>query len=185
MNDNDMPERITIELPAANVNEEILRALIESKATLIKSALGDNGFGELPIEFKDGKVTFNWLRFGADDEIVQAWSAFLAAAVKFSKTAKRVTGKDSTVGNEKFSFRVFLVRLGMNDITNKVHRKVLLKNLPGDAAFATPESKSRWQAKHPNKTERSNADQSTTTGADGTLDEMVGAANTNNKDNMA
>jgi hypothetical protein len=149
----DVPEMITIELPAANVKEDIFRALIESKATLIKAALGADGFGELPINFADGKVAFNWLRFGVDGETVQAWSAFLAAAVRFSKTAKRVTAKDAAVENEKFSFRTFLVKIGMNDITNKAHRRRLLRNLKGDAAFATAESKARWQAKHGKKTE--------------------------------
>jgi hypothetical protein len=39
----------------------------------------------------------------------------------------------------------------MNDASNKEHRRQLLKNLTGDAAFATAESKARWQAKHMGK----------------------------------
>jgi hypothetical protein len=146
----DVPTMITIELPSTNIKEDILRALIESKATLIKSALGEDGFGELPIEFDngEGKVAFNWLRFGIDADTVKAWSAFLAAACKFSKTAKRVTAKDMAVENEKFAFRTFLVKIGMNDTDNKCARKHLLRNLKGDSAFATPESKARWLTKH-------------------------------------
>ena len=155
MQESDVPTMITIELPATNIKEDILRALIESKATLIRAALGEDGFGELPIEFDsgEGKVGFNWLRFGADADTVKAWSAFLAAACKFSKTAKRVTAKDTAVTNEKFAFRTFLVKIGMNDAENKWARKHLLRNLTGDSAFATPESKAKWQAKHGKKAE--------------------------------
>jgi hypothetical protein len=154
------PDTITIELPALNVKEDILRDLLNSKNSLIDAALGEDCYWQheygtdglpltdLPIEFTDGKVRFEWLRFGADSDAVQAWSTFLAAACKFSKTAKRVTAKDGEVENEKFAFRTFMVKIGMNSMENKWSRRYLLKNLTGDTAFATPESKERWNAKH-------------------------------------
>jgi len=161
------PDTIIIELPAAGVNEEILKALLNSKNSLIDAALGkdcawEHEYGtdgmpltDLPIEFadtEDGRVVkFPWLKYGADSDTIGAWSAFLAAAVKFSKTAKRVTAKDTAVDNEKFAFRTFLVKVGLNDADNKWARKLLLKNLKGDSAFATPESKAKWMAKHGSK----------------------------------
>jgi hypothetical protein len=160
MSPNDVPDTITIELPALNVKPEILTALLNSKNSLIDAALGEDAaweheygtdglpLGDLPIEFADGKVRFEWLRFGADSDAVAAWSAFLATACKFSKTAKRVTAKDGLVENQKFAFRTFMVKLGMNDADNKWVRRYLLRNLEGDTAFATPESKAKWQAKH-------------------------------------
>lgn len=154
-------ETITIEIPLGIANPDILRSLLESKATLIAAALGEDGTGELPIEIEDGKAKFEWLRFGTDSEVVQAWSAFLCKAIKFAKTAKRVTAKDKAVENEKFAFRTFMVKLGMNDADNKANRKILLRNLTGDSAFATPESKAKWQAKHgsnKNKEVADNAD---------------------------
>ena len=153
---DDVPTMITIELPAANANEDVLRALIESKATLIKSALGDDGLGELLIIFEGDKIAFNWLKFGTDSDAIKAWSAFLSAACKFSKTAKRVTAKDKAVENEKFAFRTFLVKIGMNDASNKDYRRQLLRNLSGDAAFATAESRAKWQAKHLKNAEATN-----------------------------
>ena len=157
MSASDVPDTITIEIPFTG-REDILHALLQIKATLIISALGEdacsdvsepqNGPDILPIEFEDGKAKFEWLRFGTDGEVVQAWSAFLCAAVKFSKKAKRVTARDTVVENEKFAFRVFLVRLGMNDAKNKVWRRLLMRNLKGDAAFATTASKEKWLAKH-------------------------------------
>jgi len=153
MSADDVPTMITIELPAENVKEDVLRPLIESKAALIKAALGDDGFGGLPVVFDYGerKVQFNWLRFGADADAIKAWSTFLAAACKFSKTARRVTAKDTAAENEKFAFRTFMVKIGMSGPEDKWARKFLLRNLTGDSAFATPESKAKWQAKHGKK----------------------------------
>jgi hypothetical protein len=154
------PETIAIELPAMNVKADILRDLLNSKNSLIDAVLGadcawEHEFGtdglplcDLPIEFTDDTVKFEWLRFGADGDTIKAWSAFLAAAVRFSKTAKRVTAKDSEVSNPKFAMRTFLVKLGMNGMEDKWCRQRLLQNLSGDSAFATSESKERWQAKH-------------------------------------
>jgi hypothetical protein len=75
----------------------------------------------------------------------------VSALWNFCKNATRVTAKETATDNEKFAMRALLVRIGMNDITNKVHRKTLLQNLTGDSAFATPESKARWMEKHGSK----------------------------------
>ena len=147
MQSSDVPDTITIEVPFTG-NEEILRSLLQSKTTLITAALGEDGTGELPIDFEDGKAKFEWLRFGVDSEIVEAWSAFICAAVKFSKKAKRVTAKDKAIENEKFAFRTFMVKIGMNDVENKEWRRLLMKNLKGDAAFATMASRNKWLANH-------------------------------------
>jgi hypothetical protein len=170
---SDVPDTITIELPATNVKPEILMALLNSKNSLIETALGNDCAWEheyvtddpsragslpltdLPIEFADGKVKFEWLRFGSDSDAVTAWSAFLAAAVKFSKTAKRVIAKDEGFDEEngKFQFRVFCVKIGLNGAEHKWARKYLLRNLKGSTSFATQESADRWNAKHnPKKT---------------------------------
>jgi hypothetical protein len=43
------------------------------------------------------------------------------------------------------------VKISLNNIENKYNRKVLLRYLSGDSAFATPESKAKWVAKHGSK----------------------------------
>jgi len=40
------------------------------------------------------------------------------------------------------------VKIGLNGAEDKWTRKFLLRNLQGDSAFATPESKERWLNKH-------------------------------------
>lgn len=97
---SNIPETITFEVPLGNAKPDILRALLYSRATLITSALGEDGTGELPIEVEDDTARFHWLRLGTDSEVVQAWSAFLSAAVKYSETAKRVNAKDKPITNQ-------------------------------------------------------------------------------------
>jgi hypothetical protein len=46
-----------------------------------------------------------------------------------------VTAKDKPVENEKFAFRVFLIRLGFVGDEYKTARKILLRNLSGNSAF--------------------------------------------------
>ena|GEM_PF-1902425 len=155
---------VTIQLPSMNVKPDILTALIDSKETVIKAALGADGIGELPIEFiaegLDGRVSFDWLKFGADSDVIHAWSAFLAAACKFSKTAQRVTAKDSgELGdNPKFDFRVFLVKIGLKGLEHKNVRKILLRNLAGSTAFKNAESEAKWKAKYGSKRAESGDD---------------------------
>jgi hypothetical protein len=165
MSASEVPDTITIELPSTNVMPGMLKALLNSKNSLIEAALGEDCAWEreygtdglplcdLPIEFdeSEGKVKFEWLRFGTDADTVKAWSAFLAAAVKFSKGVKRVMAKDAAVENEKFAFRTFMVKIGMNDAENKAWRRQLCRKLKGDSAFATEGSKQRWLAKHGSK----------------------------------
>jgi len=164
---------ITIEVPFTG-DPDILRALLQSKATLINAALGEDAvwyappddyspdnpggwYGPaprdniLPIEFIDDTVKFEWLRVGADS--VEAWSAFLCAAVKFSQTTKRVTAKDTGLPESgKFAMRTFCLKIGLNNsTTDKAHRKTLMRFLSGDSAFATAESKERWLATHGSK----------------------------------
>ena len=54
--------------------------------------------------------------------------------------------------NEKFVFRTWLTRLGWKGSEGKMERNLLYRNLNGNTAFCTEESKIRWEAKH--KTER-------------------------------
>ena len=168
------PDTITIEIPFTSCGDltlakENLVALLQSKAALIQAALGGDAFwyappegyspenpgswygpapadNALPIEFTDSTVKFEWFKFGVNGNILAAWEVFLCAAVNFAKKAKRVTAKDKGLPeNGKFAMRTLCVKIGLNDAANKTNRKVLLRYY---SAFATLESKARWQAKH-------------------------------------
>ena len=171
-------DTFTVELPWKSCGDltrakETLCRLIESKATLIKAALGEDGIGELPIEFTaEDTVRFKWLKLGTQapnpadgkavtfgtigdwDSIRKSWTEFLCAAVKFAKKAQRVTAKDAELSdNPKFDFRVFLVKIGLTGSEYSVVRKTLLRNLEGSTAFKNAESAEKWKAKYQPKKE--------------------------------
>jgi hypothetical protein len=139
--DESTPDRITIEMPLEGFTPEQLhnlRKLVDSKAGLIKAALGDKlADCDLPIEVatEERKLQFSWFTIMEGDEFT-AWAWFISALCKAAKEAKRVTAKDKQNENMKFAFRVFLIRLGLVGDDYKITRKILLRNLPGNSAFA-------------------------------------------------
>ena len=54
-----------------------------------------------------------------------------------AKNSKRITATDKPTDNEKYAFRCFLLRLGFIGDEYKTARKILLRNLEGNGAFAS------------------------------------------------
>lgn len=132
---DEMCDTLTIEMPLDGFTEaalENLERLIASKASLIKKAIGAE---VLPIERTETTLRFPWFRFGIEPEEVSAYSRFIGALCAAAKEQHRVTAKDKPVENEKFAFRVFLIRLGFVGDEYKTARKILLRNLSGNSAF--------------------------------------------------
>ena len=131
----EAPDSLTISMPKNGFTDEAianLKLLVESKATLIKKALGAEN---LTITVEDDKISFPWFAgFPAPDEI-SAYAKFIGKLCGMAKTQKRVTAKDKAVDNDKYAFRCFLLRLGFIGAEYKADRKILLKNLTGSAAF--------------------------------------------------
>lgn len=140
MQASDVPEcdesaGLTIEMPLEGYTEENiinLEKLIASKTSLIKKAIGANA---LPIERTETTLKFPWFSFGTSGEEADAYSRLVSALYAAAKEQKRVTAKDKDVENEKFAFRVFLIRLGFVGDEYKSARKILLRNLSGNSAF--------------------------------------------------
>lgn len=138
---NDVPGRLMIEMPLEGFNENSLSNLermIASKSELIKKAIGTD---ELPIEKTDTTIKFPWFSAEATGDEVNAYSHFIGALCKAAKEHSRVTAKEKPVENEKFAFRVFLIRLGFVGNEYKTARKILLRNLTGSSAFKNGKSK--------------------------------------------
>ena len=123
---------LTVAIPLEQVHVEKLKAIINSKANLIKKALG---ISDLPITVDLEKVSFPWFKESIDDTSIQTYTRFIAALCKMSITQKRVQAKEKEVDNEKYAFRCFLLRLGFIGSEFKEDRKILLKNLEGSSAF--------------------------------------------------
>ena len=131
----DAPDSLTISMPKDGFTDEAianLKHLVESKATLIKKALGAEG---LPITVEDDKISFPWFSGFPAPEEISAYAKFIGRLCGMAKTQNRVTAKDKTVDNDKYAFRCFLLRLGFIGAEYKADRKILLKNLTGSSAF--------------------------------------------------
>lgn len=108
-----------------------LRKLVDSKASLIKEALGAD---ELPINVTDAKVSFPWFREPEADSCA-AYTHFISKLCEMAKNATRVTASDHAVENPKYAMRCWLLRLGFIGTEYKSARKILLKNLSGNSSW--------------------------------------------------
>lgn len=127
---------LQIEIPKEYFTEaslENLKNLVQSKANLIKKALG---IGDLEIRVNDEKVEFPWFEVTPEeDDRVAAYTHFIYALCETARKQKRVQGKEKPSDNEKYTFRCFLLKLGFIGAEYKQERKILLQNFSGSAAF--------------------------------------------------
>jgi len=132
---SDGPDRLAIEMPKDGMTPaalENLRRLVASKATLLKKALGTDS---LPITEHADRIEFGWFRPTGDQTEMAAYYQLMQKLCELAKAQKRVTATEQPVENEKYAFRCFLLRLGFIGAEYKESRKILLKNLSGNAAF--------------------------------------------------
>lgn len=137
---------LTVSLPKDGFTEasiENLRKLVESKATLIKKALGAD---RITIDTDGDKVSFPWWDTLPESEETQAYMSFIAELCRMAKEAKRVTATETEVESEKYAFRCFLLRLGFIGSDSKAQRKILMKRLSGTAAFPNKEKADAFSA---------------------------------------
>ena len=131
----EVTDGLCIELPLKDTTEaaiDNLRRMVDSKATLIKKALGA---GSLDIELTDERIRFPWFDRIPEPEVVNAAAHFIGKMLAAAKSQKRVTAKEKETDNEKYAFRCFLLRLGFIGEEFKETRRTLLRNLTGSAAF--------------------------------------------------
>lgn len=146
-NDTESPNILTIEIPDTGFTPEAkenLKKIVASKKTVLEKALGADG---LPIIEKDDKITFPWFTLHGLDGEADAYNRLVSAICKMAKEQKRVTATEKPVENEKFTMRLFLIRLGFIGDEYKTARKILLSNLSGNSS---------WKSGH--KPERSTDD---------------------------
>lgn len=137
---------LTVSLPLDGFNPdslERLQKLVDSKAALTRKALGTD---RLDVQASDGTVRFPWWDTLPSPEETAAYTAFIAALCKMAKESKRILATEKDVDSEKYAFRGFLLRLGFIGTESKAHRRILLKNLSGSAAFPNKEKADAFSA---------------------------------------
>lgn len=109
------------------------------------------------LVFEEDKIVFTG--FPATDDAVKSHAYILLATAinNASKEQKRIQAKKVDESNEKFAFRVWLVRLGLNGSETKAERKTFYVNLTGHTAFRTKEDEEKWYARRRAVASTSNA----------------------------
>lgn len=126
---------LTIQMPTDRFSPETLvnlTNLIAAKGRLIRKAIGAEA---LPVEVDPERVSFPWFSGEATAEEVKAYTHLVTALCDMARSQKRVSAKDKDIGNDKYAFRCFLLRLGFIGDEYKEERKILLRNLTGSSAF--------------------------------------------------
>lgn len=81
-----------------------------------------------------------------DEALNEALLDLFSRTVAFAKAAKRVNPEEAKPENEKYYFRIWLVRLGLGGEGGKATRRALLDRLKGNSAFRTPEDAAKFAA---------------------------------------
>ena len=105
------------------------------------------------ISITPEEIRFSTLPETADPERLRAFNELVARMNQQALEQNRVRAKTVNDENEKYAFRAWLTRLGMNGPEFKATRKLLLENLSGHCAFRTPASQAQWKARHTGKHE--------------------------------
>ena len=114
------------------INEARMETLEDFK-TAIEGMVETQCTG-IAFDFNNSTITFKFLE-DASPENVQTYTQFVALLNQSAKTLKHASAKAKDTDNDKFTFRVFLVRIGMISDEYKAARKILLERLEGNSAF--------------------------------------------------
>ena len=125
---------LTISIPRDALPDEkiaVLEQIIAGKASLLKKAIGTD---TLTIKISGEKISFPGFPYTQDSDEIRAYTELVTKLCEMTSRQKRV-GTVKGTDNEKYTFRCFLLRLGMIGTEYKITRKILLRNLTGNSAF--------------------------------------------------
>lgn len=100
------------------------------------------------IEFSREKISFTGFPVPADKEHADAFCQLATMMNGMALSQKRIQAKEVNCENEKYAFRIWLLRMGMNGDSYKTARKLLMENLGGHSAFRTPEEAEKARVKN-------------------------------------
>ena len=125
---------LTISIPRDTLPDEkiaVLEQIIAGKAELLKKAIGTD---TLTVKISGEKISFPRFPYTQDSDEARAYTDLIAKLYEMANRQKR-TGAVKETDNEKYTFRCFLLRLGMIGAEYKTTRKILLRNLTDNSAF--------------------------------------------------
>lgn len=125
-----LEENIVEEYFVTKINEADIKSIDSFERAL--NEIEDGGHPGIEFDFKNKTITFKHTENEAAIEL-------FALINKNAKVQKYASTKVKPTDNEKYTFRTWLLRLGMIGDEYKETRKELLQNLSGNSAFRKPE----------------------------------------------
>ena len=135
------PDKLVIQIPSKGFDStslENLLSLVNSKASLIKKAIRVEN---LPIGRDRALISFPWFPVDLSKDEITAYSHFICALCDMAKRQKRVLATEKPTDNDKFTFRLFLVRLGLIGDEYAATRRILLRHLTGNGSWKNAEAR--------------------------------------------
>ena len=143
--------KLTISIPRAKLTDDALdrlRTIVSNKEELFKRALLAD---ELPIEVAEDKVSFPWFSLTGIAGEAEAYAQFITALCKMAVEQKRVLDKPYDGDNDRFTMRIFMVRLGMKGAEFALARKLMMKHLTGNSGWRYEDSANKSDRSSPNR----------------------------------
>lgn len=91
------------------------------------------------IKITKESITFRWFAPTLTPEVIMAYIQLAVAINKIALAQKHSSPRETETANEKYTFRVWLLRLGFIGESYGPSRKLFLDRLSGDGSFRTPE----------------------------------------------
>ncbi|WP_206812145.1 virulence-related protein [Paradesulfitobacterium ferrireducens] len=123
------------------VQEEFTKAMNEKAMTVfqdfesIAHEVGTEKCPGIAFDFDLKTITFQFYEGELDPDKLKAYTDLVTLIHTNAQNLKRASWKPAATDNPKYSFRTWLLRLGMIGQEYKTARKVLLANLEGNSAF--------------------------------------------------
>ena len=143
---------------AFSIDKELITALDEAStpvtaadfSTMLNEYTSEHG-GLTGLALEADKVSFTGFPLTNDPGRNSAFQQLACLMNRMAIEQKRIQAKVVNDDNEKYAFRIWLLRLGMRGDEYKAARKALMKNLSGHAAFRTKEEEEKWKARQKEK----------------------------------
>jgi len=135
------------------IEDRFLEALREKEPETVEDFLRlveetEANYANLGLTFEANGIAFSGFPALENTEKIKAFMDLASLMNKMSMTQKRVQATTVETDNEKYAFRVWLIRLGMNGVEYKTTRKLLLEHLSGNSAFRTEEQAETFRENH-------------------------------------
>lgn len=107
---------------------------LESFKTVISES-GEQYCPGIDFSFDSSTIIFKFFQAERSPEEIHAYTQLVGLLNQTAMKLKYTSPKGKDTDNDKFTFRLFLIRLGMVGDKYKTTRKILLANLDGHSAF--------------------------------------------------